>query len=63
MHISFVSKGPTPNQEFQAVQSLFSVGESYSSFNMKKMLRNIIKERQKPKKHNMTYFTETILQP
>lgn len=35
MHISFVSKGPTPNQEFQAVQSLFSVGESFSSFNMK----------------------------
>lgn len=35
MHISYGSKGPTPNQEFQAVQSLFSVGESFSSFNMK----------------------------
>ena len=57
-HICYRSKGSTPNRVFQGVQQslLWKRATLAWTIHKHKMLNNTMKERQKPKKPNMTSF-------
>lgn len=69
MHMSYGSKCSTTNQAFQLAQEQCFLWENMTSFGLDfelytfqtfylhKMLHNSIKERQKPKKQNLTSLT------